>query len=179
MSGRIILTGLLMALTLVSGTVKNNVNMGNIGETSIEGITCVKEIDFTDEPFCPDSLEKAMLDEVNIARKAYEKNTVVMSFDLNECARIRAREIAVSFSHTRPDGRTFNTVLSDNGVAFKNWGENVGRGQTCLSDVMSDWMNSEGHKSNILSSQYSFTKFGCAHEVIEGVDYWVQIFISD
>jgi len=149
---------------------------------SIESTTfvdTVKEENFTEPPSSFSSLENSMLEAVNLERAKVSKNNVVMCDYLNECARIRAEEIVETFSHVRPDGRTFNTVLTDNGVAFKNWGENVAKGQTSVADVMSDWMNSPGHRNNILSEQYDYTKFGFASKTVDGITYWVQIFISD
>lgn len=90
-------------------------------------------------------------------------------------AEVRAREIERSFSHTRPDGSGFSTVLTQNGVSFRGSGENIAYGQPTPEAVMETWMNSAGHRGNILNGQ--FTDIGVGYyENGSGVGYWVQVF---
>ena len=95
--------------------------------------------------------------------------------DLNELADIRAKEIVQKFSHTRPDGSSCFTVLKD--VKYMAAGENIAYGQTSAAEVMNAWMNSKGHRANILSSK--FNCIGIGHCKVNGIDYWVQIFIGN
>ncbi|MBQ8953660.1 MAG: CAP domain-containing protein, partial [Clostridia bacterium] len=88
--------------------------------------------------------------------------------DLSAAAQIRAREIAQVFDHTRPDGSSWYTVSG------KAAGENIASGYTSASSVVTAWMNSQGHRDNILDS--SFTSIGMACVQIGGVYYWVQLF---
>lgn len=90
-------------------------------------------------------------------------------------AEVRAKEIERSFSHTRPDGSGFNTVLTQNGVSFRGAGENIAYGQPTPEAVMESWMNSAGHRANILNGE--FTDIGVGYyENGSGVGYWVQVF---
>ena len=90
-------------------------------------------------------------------------------------AEVRAKEIERSFSHTRPDGSGFSTVLTQNGVSFRGSGENIAYGQPTPEAVMETWMNSAGHRGNILNGQ--FTDIGVGYyENGSGVGYWVQVF---
>ena len=92
-------------------------------------------------------------------------------------ARTRSREIEKSFSHTRPDGSSFNTALSGEGVSFRGAGENIAYGQRTPQQVMEGWMNSSGHRANILNGNY--TSIGVGHyRNASGVDYWTQLFIQ-
>ena len=92
-------------------------------------------------------------------------------------AQTRAREIEKSFSHTRPDGSSFNTALTEAGVSFRGAGENIAYGQTTPQQVMEGWMNSSGHRANILNANY--TSIGVGHyKNGAGVDYWTQLFIQ-
>lgn len=92
-------------------------------------------------------------------------------------AQTRAREIERSFSHTRPDGSSFNTALTAAGVNFRGAGENIAYGQSTPQQVMEGWMNSSGHRANILNSNY--TSIGVGHyKNASGVDYWTQLFIQ-
>lgn len=93
---------------------------------------------------------------------------------LSEAAAVRAREIARSFSHTRPSGASFSSALSESGVSYLRAGENIASGQKSASEVMNAWMNSPGHRANILNSSYS--RIGSASVNIDGTLYWVQLF---
>lgn len=87
---------------------------------------------------------------------------------------MRAREIARSFSHTRPSGASFSSALSESGVSYLRAGENIAYGQKSASEVVNAWMNSPGHRANILNSSYS--RIGSASVNIDGTFYWVQLF---
>ena len=93
---------------------------------------------------------------------------------LSEAAAVRAREIARSFSHTRPSGASFSSALSESGVSYLRAGENIASGQKSASEVVNAWMNSPGHRANILNSGYS--RIGSASVNIDGTLYWVQLF---
>ena len=94
-------------------------------------------------------------------------------------ARVRAAEIAKDgcFSHIRPDGRGCFTAIS--GVSYRTAGENIAMGTWGyygVDEIMDGWMNSEGHRANILNGDFSEVGFGCV--VVNGNGYWVQIFIG-
>lgn len=91
-------------------------------------------------------------------------------------AQVRAKEIERSFSHTRPDGSSFNSALTEAGVNFSGAGENIAYGQNSPEKVIEGWMNSSGHRANILNSSY--TSIGVGHyQNASGVNYWTQLFI--
>lgn len=92
-------------------------------------------------------------------------------------AQTRAKEIETSFSHTRPNGSSFSTALTAAGVSFRASGENIAYGQKSPEQVMESWMNSSGHRANILNA--NFTSIGVGHyKNAAGVDYWTQLFIN-
>ena len=85
-------------------------------------------------------------------------------------------EVAKVFSHTRPNGSSCFTVLGEYGVSYRSAGENIASGQTTPAEVVNAWMNSEGHRANILGE--SFTSLGVG-VYKNGSSYtWVQLFIS-
>jgi uncharacterized protein YkwD len=75
------------------------------------------------------------------------------------------------FSHTSPDGTTFDQRIKNAGYA-KPGAENIAKGQTSAAQVMEAWMNSEGHRANILNC--TLTKLGVG--VTTKGWYWVQDF---
>lgn len=110
----------------------------------------------------------------NSARSQNGYAALVEDGALSEAAAVRAREIARSFSHTRPSGGAFSSALSESGVSYLRAGENIASGQKSASEVVNAWMNSPGHRANILNSSYS--RIGSASVNIDGTLYWVQLF---
>lgn len=114
---------------------------------------------------------------VRLTNSARNKNgyaALVEDGALSDAAAVRAREIARSFSHTRPSGASFSSALSESGVSYLRAGENIASGQKSASEVVNAWMNSPGHRANILNSSYS--RIGSASVNIDGTLYWVQLF---
>ena len=110
----------------------------------------------------------------NSARSQNGYAALVEDGALSEAAGVRAREIARSFSHTRPSGASFSSALSESGVSYLRAGENIASGQKSAFEVVNAWMNSPGHRANILNSSYS--RIGSASVNIDGTLYWVQLF---
>ncbi len=94
---------------------------------------------------------------------------------ITAAANIRAKEIKQKFSHTRPDGSNFSSVLKSQGVSFSGSGENIAYGQKSPEKVMEGWMNSSGHRANILNKNYKYIGVGYYQDE-KGVKYWVQLF---
>ena len=112
---------------------------------------------------------------VNVEREKAGLAPVTMSQELGQAAMIRAKEIEVSFSHTRPNGSYFTSVLQENGITYRLAGENIAWGQKSPEEVMNAWMNSAGHRANILNP--NFKELGVAHyQNARGVNYFVQLF---
>lgn len=111
---------------------------------------------------------------VNKYRASNGLSPVSLDNAISSAADIRAKEIVRSFSHTRPDGRSCFSVLSDNGISYNGAGENIAYGQDTPEEVMTAWMNSDGHRANILNG--SFTKLGVGIYSSGGTIYWVQLF---
>ena len=109
---------------------------------------------------------------INDERAAAGLPDLKKSDALCEDAKVRVAEINGTFSHTRPDGTLCFTAIS---VPYGYAGENIAKGQTTPKDVMDCWMNSDGHRKNILSKDY--TSVGVGYD--PSTNCWVQIFISD
>ena len=123
------------------------------------------------------AFESEVLALVNKERAAAGLSPVTASnLKLNSAAAQRAKEQATQFSHTRPNGQNWTTVLSEYGVSYKRAGENVAYGQSTPTEVMTAWMNSQGHRENILGSSY--TEIGIGVYQKNGTYYWSQLFIG-
>lgn len=92
---------------------------------------------------------------------------------LQAAANIRAEELTEEYSHTRPNGSGGLTVLEQCGLTAAAAGENIAQGQSAARIVVNDWMNSEGHRANILYPDFNHGGMGyCA-------DHWIQLFMID
>ncbi|MGL5436759.1 MAG: CAP domain-containing protein [Lachnospiraceae bacterium] len=112
---------------------------------------------------------------VNQERTKNGLKPVTMVTNVQAAAQVRAKEIQTSFSHTRPDGRSYSTALQEQNVSNKGSGENIAWGQKSPEHVMSAWMNSDGHRKNILNSNYTTIGVGY-YQGANGVNYWTQLF---
>jgi len=95
--------------------------------------------------------------------------------ELTQIAEIRANEIIQLFSHDRPDGRDFSTVFTDNNVSYRFAGENLAAGQRTPSEAVRGWMNSPGHRENMLRSEYGHLGVAVTMDG-NGRLYWTQMF---
>ncbi len=95
---------------------------------------------------------------------------------VSAAAQVRAREIVTSFSHTRPDGTSFATALKEQNISYRRAGENIAWGQKSPEAVMDAWMNSSGHRANIMNP--NFTTIGIGYYQVNGVNYWCQLFTA-
>ena len=118
-----------------------------------------------------------VLAQCNAQRQANGIAALSLDPELTKATNIRAQEIATLFSHTRPDGRKCFTVLDQIGYSYWSAGENIAAGYGNSSAVMNGWMNSPGHRSNILNA--GFKRLGVGYVYIPNSEYgyyWVQIF---
>lgn len=115
-----------------------------------------------------------VLDLVNIERRKAGVKPLVLSDELMRAAAVRSQEIIKVFSHTRPDGTKFSSLVSRHG---RRIGENIAGGYQTPEDVVDGWMHSEGHRKNILHPDFTELGVGYAYEEnSQYKHYWVQIF---
>ena len=113
---------------------------------------------------------------VNAERAKYGLSALKVDSRVQQAAQVRAAETVQSFSHTRPNGSSFSTALTEAGVSYTRSGENIAYGQSTPQQVVNAWMNSSGHRANILNE--SFTTIGVGYTVVNGTAYWAQLFTA-
>lgn len=129
----------------------------------------------TDEEDTNAAFIREVAELVNAQRSKAGLSPLTVNTDVQAAAQVRAREIETSFSHTRPDGSTFSTALTQQGVSYRGSGENIAWGQKTPEQVMDGWMNSPGHRANILNK--NFTSIGVGfYQNASGTNYWTQLF---
>ena len=117
-----------------------------------------------------------MLQLVNTERAKNGLGALTMNTGASKAAQVRATEIVKQFSHTRPNGQDPFTALKEFGVSYSAAGENIAYGYSTAQSVMNAWMNSPGHRANILNGR--FTQIGIGVYQSNGVYYWTQEFIG-
>lgn len=122
------------------------------------------------------SMATQLLNLVNNARKQNGLKPLTLNSSLSAVAQKKADDMKQKnyFSHTSPTyGSPFN-MIKNAGISYKTAGENIAKGQKTAQAVFNAWMNSPGHKANILNSKY--TQMGVG--VTNGTVYWSQMFIG-
>ena len=119
--------------------------------------------------------------KVNEYREAAGSDPITLDNNLCLAATIRAMELAYAdkFDHTRPNGKSFSSILKDFNISYYTAGENIAAGQTKVNAVTETWYKSNGHRENMESK--SFNKIGVGKYRLPYSSwgtYWVQIFTN-
>ena len=122
--------------------------------------------------------EWEVLKLVNEERSAVGLDPLTGFAPLQEVADIRAEELVELFSHTRPDGSRCFSAYDEVGVDYFSAGENIAAGYYSPEAVMHGWMNSDGHRSNILDSGFSSVGLGYYITGNGYRHYWTQNFLG-
>ncbi len=97
---------------------------------------------------------------VNIERANAGVAELIEMKGLQPMADIRAKESATSFSHTRPNGTRFCAIFKDYSITYSYAGENLAYGFSTPERLVTAWMNSESHRSNLLNPNFTYSSVG-------------------
>ncbi|NLK74862.1 MAG: hypothetical protein GX288_06175 [Clostridiales bacterium] len=114
---------------------------------------------------------------VNQERAKAGLSALTSNSTLTAAANKRAEETVQLFSHTRPNGTSFSTVLGEFGIQYRTAGENIAYGQRTPQEVVTGWMNSPGHRANILNGNFGKIGIG-VYQSSNGTIYWTQVFTN-
>ena len=120
--------------------------------------------------------EQEVIRLVNEIRAQNGLKALTYNWELGRVARYKSQDMADHnyFSHTSPTyGSPFQMMKSFN-ISYRSAGENIAKGQATPQAVVNAWMNSSGHRANILNASY--THIGVGY-VAEG-RYWTQMFVG-
>lgn len=122
------------------------------------------------------NFEKQVIDLTNAQRKKNGLPALKADTALSKVAKTKSNDMQQKnyFSHTSPTYGSPFDMMRDFGVSYKTAGENIAKGQASPEAVVNSWMNSEGHRKNILSP--NFTHIGVGHQA--SGNYWTQMFIG-
>ena len=122
------------------------------------------------------SFEKEVVRLVNEIRKQNGLRELTYDWQLSRVARIKSEDMRDNkyFSHTSPTYGSPFQMMKSFGITYRSAGENIARGQATPQAVVNAWMNSSGHRANILNP--SFTHIGVGYA--PNGRYWTQMFIG-
>lgn len=126
-----------------------------------------------------DNYQKVILKKVNDVRVVNGLKPLKINEELNKIAIIKAKDMAKEekLSHnSQKFGMTFN-LLKKNNIGYSAAAENIARWHDTPEFVAQRWLESKGHRGNILNPDYDETGIGLAQDR-EGKNYWVQLFIK-
>ena len=123
--------------------------------------------------------EQKVVELVNVERQKAGLPALKMDSAISNLARAKSKDMAVNnyFAHQSPTYGSAGDMLRQYGISWHAWGENIAAGQSTPEIVVNAWMNSSGHRANILSS--NFSKIGVGYVTnSSGRPYWTQIFTN-
>lgn len=126
------------------------------------------------------SVQNEILSLVNAERSKVGLNPLKLNWELSRVAKIKSEDMAHEgyFSHTSPTYGTPFEMMKHFGIKYKTAGENIAAGQKTPKEVMVAWMNSKGHRENILNKKYTEIGVGYFKGGSYG-SYWTQQFIGN
>lgn len=122
--------------------------------------------------------QQEVVDLVNKERSSRGLKPVVFNSELSKVATIKSQDMIDKnyFDHNSPTYGSPFEMMREFGVAYTSAGENIAMGQKTPQQVMNSWMNSDGHRKNILSPD--FTELGVGIYSNGSSLYWTQMFIG-
>ena len=175
-SARLLVSLLLMVVSVCSLAACGGGAGGGAGPIGGSPVTDPGPV--SDDPLPGESVEEQVLVLVNQAREEHglapvEWHDGAAAVALEHSEDMEARSF---FDHVNPEGQTPGDRLTEGGVVFTGWGENIAAGYMTPEAVMDGWMNSPGHRDNILHPMWTHLGVGVTDPVYPG-PYWTQNFI--
>ena len=126
-----------------------------------------------------ESHEQQVFELVNKERAKRNLPLLKFNAELSRVARFKSQDMIDKkyFAHNSPTYGSPFQMMQKFGLRFSAAGENIAYGQKTAAEVMSTWMNSAGHRANILSEAYTNIGIGVA-KTANGTLYWTQMFMN-
>ncbi|MFD1850446.1 CAP domain-containing protein [Oceanobacillus bengalensis] len=120
--------------------------------------------------------EQEVVELTNQERAKYGLSALEIDTELSKVAREKSNDMAVNnyFDHNSPVYGSPFDMMQSFGISYNTAGENIAKGQRTPAEVVNAWMNSEGHRANILNG--NFTHIGVGY--VENGNIWTQQFIG-
>ncbi len=124
------------------------------------------------------NFQQQIVSLVNVERSKAGLQPVTLNSKLSQAAQNHTNDMVSKgyFSHTSPSGGTMTSRVNAVGYAYSTIGENIAAGSSTASATMTQWMNSPGHKANILNPKFRELGVGYAPSNDQYRYYWTQVF---
>ena len=123
-----------------------------------------------------DYYENAVLYWTNVERARHGLAALKTTDALSNASYTRAKELLTNYDHTRPNGQRWTTVFAANGISYGCAAENIAVGYSTPCSVVNAWMESTGHRNNILSEKYTYMGSGYYYSNSGYKNHWEQLF---
>ncbi|MFB3162002.1 SafA/ExsA family spore coat assembly protein [Neobacillus sp. 179-J 1A1 HS] len=125
------------------------------------------------------SIESQVVQLTNQERAKNGLGPLTQDWELSRVARYKSVDMRDYnyFSHTSPTYGSPFTMMKNFGLSYRAAAENIAAGQSTAQEVVNSWMNSSGHRANILSTKYKYIGVGYAKGGSQR-HYWTQMFIG-
>ena len=125
------------------------------------------------------SYQQQVLDLVNAERTKRGISALTLDSNLSSVATKKSQDMVNKnyFDHTSPTYGSPFDMMKQFGISYRTAGENIAKGQKTPQEVVTAWMNSEGHRKNILNPNFTNLGVGIAKDS-KGTTYWTQMFIG-
>ena len=125
------------------------------------------------------SYQQQVLDLVNVERTKRGISALTLDSNLSSVATKKSQDMVNKnyFDHTSPTYGSPFDMMKQFGISYRTAGENIAKGQKTPQEVVTAWMNSEGHRKNILNPNFTNLGVGIAKDS-KGTTYWTQMFIG-
>ncbi len=115
---------------------------------------------------------------VNAERRKAGLSALTLNAKLSQAAQNHTNDMVAKkyFAHTSPSGSTMVTRVKATGYVYSTIGENIAAGNGTAAGTMTQWMNSPGHRANILNPKFKELGVGYAPSTDKYKHYWTQVF---
>ena len=122
------------------------------------------------------AVEEQVVSLVNKERAKARLAPLTIDWELARVAKYKSQDMHDKkyFSHTSPTYGSPFDMMKNFGISYKSAGENIAKGQRTATQVMEAWMNSSGHRANIMDAKFTHIGVG----FVEDGYYWTQMFIK-
>lgn len=126
------------------------------------------------------NVQQQILTLVNVERKKANLQPLTLNSQLGQAAQNHTNDMVSKryFSHTSPSGGTMTSRVNATGYVYSTIGENIAAGSSTANATMTQWMNSPGHRANILNPKFRELGVGYAPSNDQYRYYWTQVFGS-
>ena len=167
----------ILSAGLITVIASSNLLVANASSKNIISENNTGSISKSNDDFS--SYQQEVLRLVNVERTKRGLKPLTLNIKLSNVATLKSQDMINKnyFSHTSPTYGSPFDMMKQFGISYTAAAENIAKGQKTPAQVVNAWMNSSGHRANILNANYTELGVGIAKSS-NGTIYWTQMFIG-